>query len=290
MKSELSQFSRLWGDHRSAFDRTVQSLSRRPQQAWRLRVRSPYSEFLQDLSGGPRQDGDDRRRPHHGPTYIDKRQRLPRTYSPGRTRRWVAGGLRKRAWTIKRPRPRERRLQLDLRLFDLVAADGADPRASGSSSCGRCNPARAAPWGFGKSKAKPAHRGAWPRHLPGCGRRSTKPRKISKEIVEFPARSPEVSSGWAAKDFRAGVAAGRDLPGNRQDLAGARHRRRSERAVLSTILRLGLRRNVRGRRRISRPRTCSTRPKKNAPGASSFIDEIDRRRAAIRGARPRRRQ
>ena len=97
-----------------------------------------------------------------------------------------------------------------------------------------------------------------------------------------PARAAEVPE--ARRPHSQGRAADR-TSGNRQDAAGARDRRRSQRAVLLD-LRLGLRRNVRRRRREPRPRPVRAGQEERA---LHHLHRRNRRRRPPSRRRPRRR-
>ena len=86
-----------------------------------------------------------------------------------------------------------------------------------------------------------------------------------QEIVEF-LRDPQKFQKLGGRIPR-GALLGRPSR-HRQDAARARHRRRSQRAVLHH-LRLRLRRDVRGRGRSAACATCSIRPRRTRPASSS---------------------
>ncbi len=95
----------------------------------------------------------------------------------------------------------------------------------------------------------PAFHAAEEGHVQGRGGRGRGQGRAAGDH-RIPARAAEVPE--AGRPHSEGRAADR-LSGNRQDAAGARHRRRSQRAVLLD-LRLGFRRDVRGRGREPRAR------------------------------------
>ena len=103
--------------------------------------------------------------------------------------------------------------------------------------------------GFGKSQRAPADREARPRHLRGRRRhrRGQGRARGDRRLPEGPAEVPA-----PGRQDPQGLLAGRPA-GHRQDAAGARHRRRGQRAVLHH-LGLRLRRDVRRRRRQPRAR------------------------------------
>ncbi len=235
-----------------------------------------YSEFLQDLSGGRVKTvtiaGD-----RITGTYIDNASGF-QTYSPGDP---DAGAAARRQGRDDQRAARDRRLELDLRLPDLVAADGADPRRLDllhAPDAVRLRPRH----GLRQVQGQAADRGAWPRHLRGRRRRRRgqgRPRGDRR----VPARPAEVPA--AGRQDPARRAAGRPSR-HRQDAACARRRRRSQRAVLHH-LRLGLRRNVRRRRR--QPRARHVRPGQEER-ALHHLHRRNRRGRPPSRRRPRRRQ
>ena len=134
---------------------------------------------------------------------------------------------------------------------------------------------------FGKSKAKllasPAEEG----HVQGRGRRRRGQGRAAGDH-RVPARAPEVPE--ARRPHPQGRAA--DGPsGDGQDAAGARDRRRGQRAVLLD-LGLGLRRDVRGRGRLARARPVRAGQEERA---LHHLHRRDRRRRPPSRRRPRRR-
>ena len=235
-----------------------------------------YSRVPAGSLGGPRQDSDHRRRPHHRHLHR-QRQRLPDLFA-GRP---VAGAAARGQGRHHQCPPRNRRLQLALRLSDLVAADGADPRRLDllhAPDAVRLRPRH----GLRQVQGQAADRGAWPRHLRGR-RRRRRGQGRSRGDRRVPARPAEVPA--ARRQDPARRAAGRPSR-HRQDAAGARHRRRGQRAVLHH-LRLGLRRDVRRRRRQPRPR--HVRPGQEER-ALHHLHRRNRRGRPPSRRRPRRRQ
>ena len=134
------------------------------------------------------------------------------------------------------------------------------------------------PMAFGRSRGKLDRPGRHRRHVRRRGRhrrggrRAPRGRRVPQDAREVPAARRADSQGRAA---------GRPA-GNRQDAAGQGRRRRGGRAVLQPQ-RLGLRRDVRRRRRGPRPRHV---PAGRAEGAVHHLH----RRARRPGQDPRQRQ
>ena len=120
--------------------------------------------------------------------------------------------------------------------------------------------------GFGKSKAKlltEAHGRVTFEDVAGVD----EAKEDLQEIVEFLRDPAEVPAARRAHPARRSP--GR-ASGHRQDAARPRHRRRGQRSVLHH-LRLGLRRDVRRRRRLAASATCSSRPRRTRPASSSSM-------------------
>ena len=118
---------------------------------------------------------------------------------------------------------------------------------------------------FGKSRAKRMSRRLAEDHLPRRrgrrrgGRGAPRDQGVPREPEEVPGARRADPQGRAA--LRAA--------GHRQDAARPRGRRRGGRAVLLD-LRLGLRRDVRRRRRLAACATSSSRPSRTRPASSSW--------------------
>ena len=217
-----------------------------------------YSEFLQDLSGGRVKTVTIAGEPHHRHLYR-QRQRLPDLFA-GRP---DAGAAARGQGRHHQRAPRERRLQLDLRLPDLVAADGADPRRLDilhAADAVRLGPRH----GLRQVQGQAAHRGAWPRHLPGRGRRR-RGQGRSRGDRRVPARPAEIPA--AGRQDPARRAAGRTSR-NRQDAcwrapSPAKPTCRSSPSPAPTSSKCS---SASARRVFA---TCSTRPRRTRPASSS---------------------
>ncbi len=145
-----------------------------------------------------------------------------------------------------------------------MAADGASCSACSSSSCGSSRRAGGKAMSFGKSPRAAAQRVAEQghvrrrrRHRRGQGR-VRRDHRVPQGPEEVPAARRAHPEGRA-----------HDRPArHRQDAARARHRGRGGRPVL-LHLRLGLRRDVRRRRRVAACATSSSRARSTRPASSS---------------------
>ena len=176
---------------------------------------------------------------------------------------------------------RNRRLQLALRLSDLVAADDPDPRRLDllhAPDAVRLRPRH----GLRQVQGQASDRSTWPRHLRGR-RRRRRGQGRSGGDRRLPARPAEVPAPGRQDPARR--AAGRPSR-HRQDAAGPRGRRRGQRAVLHH-LRFGLRRDVRRRRRQPRARHVRAGQEERA---LHHLHRRNRRRRPPSRRRPRRRQ
>jgi tRNA(Ile)-lysidine synthase len=181
---------------------------------------------------------------------------------------------------------------------NLAQADWLDPLAAARSAAACADAEDALAWmveeiaarhitqdgamGFGKSKAKLLTDRSMAASPSKTSPASTKPRKSLQEIVEF-LRDPGKFQRLGGKIPRR---AARRPARHRQDAARARHRGRSQRAVLHH-LGLGLRRNVRRRRRQPRARHVRAGQEERA---LHHLHRRNRRGRPPSRRRPRRRQ
>ena len=235
-----------------------------------------YSEFLTELDAGRIKSvtiaGD-----RISGTYSDNSTGF-QTYSPGDC---DAGDPARGQERHDQCASRDRRLDVHLLDAARLAADDPDPRRLDLLHAPDAVGLRPR-HGLRQVEGQASDRSAWPRHLPGRGgRRRGQGRPRGDRRV--PARSAEIPA--AGRQDPARRAAGRPSR-HRQDAACARHRRRGQRALLHH-LRLGLRRDVRRRRRL--PRARHVRPGQEER-ALHHLHRRDRRGRPPPRRRPRRRQ